>query len=287
MKRAGWLLGVAVLLVLGSLLYNYVVPAQVPMELRLTEAQGEVSLERPEDGMVDPEVGTALQASDRIFTGNLGRATLSLGEETHIQVRPASSVEVVDVGEEGVSLELQGGALRATVRPDSGAVRIGNRGREVLAVHGELEVGVRDDVMQVRALDGTLSLRGTDVASLEAGEQVLVVEQHASVAPIPEELLLEVEWPATAQRTKEETMVLRGTTEPGVEVVIEGPFGSRTATAGADGGFAVEVPLAEGPNAASIRAVNALGDTVEVSGALPTRDTRAAVIRSRVEQEAP
>lgn len=287
MRRGIWVLGVIVLLALSSAVYDYAASSERAPELRISESEGQVTLERIEEGAVPPSVGTPLQASDRVVTGAVGRATLTLGEDTHIQVRPASSVEVVDVDEAGVSLELQGGALRATVRPDSGVVRIGNRGREVLQVHGAMEVGVDDDVFKVRAVEGEVALSGMDASRLDEGEQALVIEQHADIAPIPEELLLAVEWPESAERTRDPSVQLAGQTEPGVQVVVEGAFGTRTARADAQGNFTVEVPLVEGANPAQVRAVNALGDAVALTGVLPTRDTRAGVIRAKVRSGTP
>jgi hypothetical protein len=255
-------------------------------ELRLTEVEGEVELARP-SGPAEARRGTVLQPLDRVATGEGGHAILTLGRDTNIRVGPASSLAVVGVDETGVSLELENGALQATVRPESGAVRVGNRGRSVLATAGEFEVGVLGEVLQVSATRGGLSLSGIDATRLEEGQQATVLDRHADVGAIPEELLLAVVWPEST-RTRATTASISGRTTPGARVAIRGAGFEVVVVAGADGEFTVaDLPLSEGDsNPVEIEAVDALGRRAPVErGTLGIRDTRGPSFQGGVEYD--
>ncbi|MEQ1572252.1 MAG: FecR domain-containing protein, partial [Myxococcota bacterium] len=265
--------------------YGYLRGERSRAQLELAEVAGEVHIGRAAGA---PAVvrGTVLQLEDRVSTGPDGRAVLRLGRETQIRVGPESAVQVTAIDEAGVSLELEDGLLQATVRPESGAVRVANRGREVLATNGEFTVGVSDDVMQVGATQGTLSMSGVDAARVEQGQQVTVVDRRATVSPIPEELLLAVQWPAEA-RTRAEITRVTGTTQPGASVRLRGSFGVRTVTADREGRFEAELPLVEGDNRIAVDATDLLGQSTTVEGMLQTRDTRGPSFHGGVDYRPP
>ena len=143
-----------------------------------------------------------LTVDDHLETLEGSRAVLGLGRETRIRLGPESSLRVTALGPEGVQLELEDGALQATVRPGA-PVRVGSEGREIVATNAEFAMGVSDGVVQVEALQGEIGLSGADQTRLEAGSVATIVDRRAVIAPIPEELLLEVRWPA-ADRTRDE-----------------------------------------------------------------------------------
>jgi hypothetical protein len=273
-----------VLVAMGSAWWQYLESEQAPARLELTDVTGDVQLQRP-SGPTDPADGTVLGPQDRVATGPDGRAVLALGRETHIRIGPESAVQVTGVDATGVSLALEDGALQATVRPESGAVRVANRGREVLATNGEFAVGVSDDVMQVSATKGSLSLSGVDRTRIEEGEQATIVDRHADLQPIPEELVLAVQWPQEA-RTRSEATRVTGTTDPGARVRLTGSFGVRTVTANAQGAFVAEVPLAEGDNPIHVEAFDSLGRATRIDGMLQTRDTTGPSFRGGVDYAA-
>jgi len=76
------------------------------------------------------------------------------------------------------------------------------------------------------------------------------------VSPVPRELLLSVDWPGRVLRTH--TAVIRGRAPAGVLVSV----GGARVVVGDDGTFAREVPLAEGPNAVVVSAVDVRGRQV-------------------------
>jgi len=277
------LLTAVVVIAMVTALWRYLAVDTYRGELVLTEVVGSVTLERPEVDPVAASPGTVLGAEDRIATGAGGRAVLSMGAETRARLGPTSSVQVIAVDETGISLELEDGALHATVRPGSGAVRVANRGRAVLATSGSFQVGVAGEVMQVNALSGDVSLVGVDRTRLDAGQQATLVDRRAEVGEVPESLLLAVEWPAQAARTRRRSDVLRGRTAPGAQVVIRGSFGERTIRADTLGHFEAEVPLGEGGNPVGIEAVDAFGARAADSGALHIRDTHGPSFQAGVE----
>lgn len=277
------LLVVVVVVGMASALWRYLRAEQPRAELRFSEVSGKVRLDR-QDGPEAARRGTRLRPEDRVTTGPESRAVLTLGQETHIRLGPESTVQVTGLDDAGVSLELENGALQATVRPDSGAVRVENRGRGVLATNGEFEVGVSDDVLQVSATRGTLSLTGLDETRLEEGTQAVVLDRHAEIGQVPEELLLAVAWPE-AGRTRARTTRVTGRTVPRARVLLSGSFGEAIVRADEQGEFSAEVPLGEGDNPVRVEAIDALGNRAEVAGMLQTRDTVGPSFRGGVEYE--
>ncbi len=278
-------LATVILVAMVSTVWHYLHIERQHPELTLSEISGEVRLQRPNANQIEPARGMLLLPSDRLATGARSRAVLTLGRDTHVRMGPTSSIQVVAVDESGVSLELEDGALRATVRPESGAVQIANQGRAVLATRGEFEVGVDEDILQIRTLDGTASLSGLDQTRLETGQQATVIDRHADVGPIPEELLLAIDWPDTAQRTRGPSSILSGTTAPRARVRLSGSFGERLLRADEEGYFEAEIPLQEGPNPVEVEATDALGQRRHRVGSLQIRDTRGPTFRGGVEYD--
>ena len=194
-----------------------------------------------------------------------------------------------------------GGVARARERraagdraADSGAVRLTNRGRVVLATNGDFAVGVeRTDpedgafgVMQINATRGSVSLSGMDATQLQEGEQAVVIDRHAEVGTVPEELLLAVDWPAEA-RTRAAATTVSGVTLPGALVKLSGTFGERTVKANSEGRFVAELPLEEGDNPIEVSATDILGKAASIEGMLQTRDTRGPSFGAGVDYNRP
>lgn len=275
-------LGLIVVIAGASALWRYVAVEDLGAELVIVETSGEVRVHGSSRSVDGVEPGTVLQADDRVQTGDSSRAVLALGSDTRIRLGPTSSLQVRAISEDGVSLELENGALEATVRPESGAVRIGNRGREVIATNADFEVGARDEVLQVTASRGELSLVGVDVTRVDAGSQAIIVDRKADVGPISEDLLLAVEWPEGA-RTREPSTVVTGRTVPGAVVRLHHERGVVEVQADGTGSFRAEVPLAEGENEVRVEAVDVLGHQAEATHALQTRDTQGPTFQAGVE----
>ena len=275
------LLTLVVLLAMASALWSYLRWEPDAPGLVLAEISGDVRISRSAADL-DAKPGIELLPNDRVGTGPDGRARLSVGDQTEIRLGPSAQVAVQAVNESGVSLELEGGALQATVRPDSGGVKLSNRGRQVLATIADFEMGVSNDILQVSVSRGELSASGIDRSRIAEGEIATIVDRHAEVGPVPEELLLAIDWPQEA-RTRAQITRVSGRTQPGANVTLSGSFGRRTISADTQGHFSAELPLAEGDNPIEVRAVDVFGREASVEGMLQTRDTRGPSFQGGVE----
>jgi hypothetical protein len=275
------ILALVVVLSMGSAWWRYVRGDGPTPVLTLTRVEGDVRIQR-DAGDVAGEDGVQLRPRDRVATATSAQAVLTLGDTTLIRVRPETNLEVVAVDGSGVSLELENGALQATVRPESGAVRVGHRDRSVVATSGAFDVGVRKGIMHIDATEGSLSLSGMDVVRLDAGQQATVIDRHAIIGPATEELLLAVQWP-DQKRTRAPETTVRGTTEAGAFVHLRWNGGHAEVTADEQGAFEVSIPLGEGRNSLEVEAVDALGNRAQDVGELEVRDTIGPAFHGGVE----
>lgn len=281
----GWSVPSLLLAVLAAAGAWWATRVPEPPALVLVDLDGGVTLTRGGGGGDLAAPGAVLAPDDHLTTGIDGRASLRLGDETTITVGPTSSLEIAAVDAAGVTLELEGGALSATVRSDSGAVRVGSRGRSVVATHAVFDVGVDGEVLQVAVSEGDVSLSGTDVTRVGAGQQVWVVDRHGEVGQIPEELLLAVEWPTEA-RARRESWTVEGTTAPAARVRIRGGQETVEVVADAKGAFRGTIALTEGENQVVVESTDLLGRRTEVPGVL-VRDTTGPAFRAGVEYGRP
>jgi len=233
-------------------------------DLVLAEVDGEVAVSDGAGKALQAEVGQRLSPADRVATGTDAVAVLGLGSETRIRLGGTSSLKITSVDESGVQVELEDGALQATVRPNSGSVRVGSGGREALATNADFSMGVNGDVIQVAPTRGTVNLSGVDATRVEPGSVATIVDKHAQVALVTEDFLLEVEWPEV-RRTKAATRQLSGTTLPSAFIYVDGEL---MAQADAQGAFELDVVVEEGRNEIEVQAVDLLGHEVTVHGEL-------------------
>jgi len=263
-------------------LWTYLGHEEADAALVLVEVSGDVVLTGP-DIAVEAASGVRLVPLQRVATGENARAILALGDETRIRIGPTASVQVQEIEQDGVTLELEEGALHAVVRPNSGALRVASRGREILATDAEFDAGVRDDHLVFEVERGDAMVLGVERASLlQQGERLTVgADGGPTVGAIPDDLLLEVEWPEE-RRTRAEAATLTGTTEPGALVQVKGGAGQIEVVADASGVFQATVPLWEGDNTVRVEAIDVLGNQVAVEGEM-VRDTRGPGFRGGVE----
>ncbi len=242
------------------------------VEVVVLERFGDVRVGRA-DGETSAKAGDVLYVTDRVRTGDGGRAILAVGGRSRIAVAPSSDLVVAGVGADGVRVTLEGGRIEATIFPEDGPVRVGAREQEFVATRADFAIGVDGSTVMARTTSGSLEVLGADIAALSEGTEATFTDRASRVGPVPEELLLDVPWP-DGTPTRAATTRLQGTTTPGCRLKIRGPFpGELTARAGADGSFDVEVPLVEGANRVTIVAVDALGRERIVEGVVGQRDT--------------
>lgn len=266
-------------------LASYFVDRPLETALTLRALEGDVQISDAGAKMRPVVEGMELKQSDRVVTGKDSFAILGVGGETSIRIEPTSKLEVRELDETGVRLELEEGLLRAEVRPSSGTVRVGNRGREFVASDADLAFGVRDGGLVIEATRGELmavGVVGTD--QITPGQRLSVLaDGQSGVSEIPADLLLAVEWPKE-RRTRVARTSVTGATEAGATVQIRAGSGTVEVVADADGRFDAEIPLVEGANTVRVSARNVLGEEVETEQVL-VRDTRGPTIRVGVEYE--
>jgi hypothetical protein len=261
-------LAVVLLVAAAIAILSYTQEETVRSDLTLIEIDGEVHVIGGDGKAEQVTDGLVLDAKDRVSTGLASRAVLAMGADSRIRLGPQAVVEVVAHDEQGVTLELEGGALQATVRPGPTALRIGSNGREVVATDATFEMGVGEDgTLVVEVSEGAAATSGmTGVAELHAGERATVSSQGAGVVtPVTSELMLAVAWPLPG-KTAVPTQLVSGSTAPGALVNVRGGGKVVQVKADLEGKFTVEVPLIEGDNALSAEATDPLGKVASVDG---------------------
>jgi hypothetical protein len=271
------LLLIAFIFAVGFVGYQVLFGDGLGDRFRIVTVAGEVEHVRA-NGEADQAVeGSVLREGDRIRSGDGGTAVLGLGEDTRISVDSTTTLEVLGVTADGVQIELEGGRVRATVRPGSGSVGVTADGKRVSATDADFDVA-RDGNgnFAVSSTRGELSIEGVGgVDNLAAGVELVVPNGGAPVrAPASDALLLHVALPPRP-RTRETRVEITGETQPGSRVEVTGGAGAVTTSADPSGRFVVSVPLAEGKNALVVRAKNALGREATVVTAEIERDTTA------------
>lgn len=255
-----------------------------------TDELGGVSLQRVV-GPVEVEgrggtrggtTGELLAPGDRVRAGEGGQAVLAFGEASSIVLEEQSSLTIRGADDQGVEVELEGGRVRAVVRPGDGSLGILNGDRRVRATDATFEVGVDDEGgLAVEAAEGTLELQGFgDRSALGPGERIsLVPGGDPWVSDAQRELLLELD-PGRALIAARE-QVLTGTTDPHARVVVTGGQEPVRGRADDEGVWALTVALVEGDNALVVTATDALGAerSVEWKVAVDTHPPQAVEIR--------
>ncbi len=252
--------------------------------LVLRSAQGDVTVSGTPVG--DLAGGVTLGESDTLKTGVDSRAVLAMGDQSELELGPAASIRVKSVKDNEVSIELNSGAVQAVVRPGSRALRLAHERREVLTTDASLSMGVGEDgTLMVQARQGRLMLAGiAGFSELEHGQQLTVGSEHnVKVAPIPDDLFLAVQWPGQIRTRKDSAMVM-GKTEPESRIRILGGTEPRVLKADARGNFEAEVSLWEGDNRLQVQVTDILGNENSAEATV-TRDTTGPNFRGGVQYE--
>lgn len=271
------LLALAVIALLGWLGYGYLFGDNAEATIRLADIAGDVAIER--GGTRSPaSEGATLSATDRLTAGKNGGATLELGEGNRVAVGPDTSLTVTSVTEEGVGIALEGGRVKATIRPDGPALDLTARGKRIEADDADFDVVVEGETVGVTTTRGVLTAEGQRLA---AQQRLLMGEGKPLQLPVSEQLLLEMAWPADP-RTPRPTLSVAGETEPGARVTVWIGTVEAAALAGRDGRFSVDVPLGEGVNEVRVSAINVFGQVTEANWAV-TRDSTPPTIGVEVQ----
>lgn len=234
--------------------------------LVVLQANGDVQRHNPAAGGAPVFVGDRLLARDRVQVGEGSGAVLGVGDDTRLRLDPLSVIEVVSVDAEGVMIELEDGRVQARVRAGSPRLAVSSRGRTVQSNDADFTVGADDDVLAVQVERGAVELAGpAGTEQVGMGESAVANGARSPILQTADtRLLLEVKWPDA--QTKVSEIKLAGTTAPYARLGVTGAARPVRGRADADGGFHLAVQLREGRNDLVVRAWDALGREITVTG---------------------
>jgi hypothetical protein len=185
-------------------------------------------------------------------------------------------IRILEADAAGVRVELEGGRVKASVRPGSPVLGISSRGRAIVARDATFSMGVDPDgALAVESEQGSVELQGFGANDrLAAGKRLVDVPGQASVVdPSTTELLLSVRWPNATIRA--DLATIQGSTSAFAEVIVRPEEGAGLRLrAGADGHFEAILPVQEGENAFTVVAREPNGQHIEAAGTI-ARDSKA------------
>ncbi len=275
------LLAVAILLV-GVGVYRVVFGLEEEPAVRVESVRGTVERQGRE-GVEVVKSGMRVGLEERIVVGAGSQAALTFGENMRLTLQSESSLRVLGSSGNGLRVELEDGRVQATVRPGGAELGVVAAGREVTADSARFTMGVgAADSMGVEVREGRVSVAGVEgVEAVGQGERLVATAEGPLVqGAIPTRLLLEVQWPG-AEATRSEKALIRGSTEPGAEVLAGGEAGAVRTVADPEGRFALEVALEEGENSLKLQARGVTGQEQTAESTL-TRDSEAPTGRFEV-----
>ncbi|MBL8615871.1 MAG: hypothetical protein JNM72_09715 [Deltaproteobacteria bacterium] len=265
-ENLGLLLALLVILLVGVVGYRALFGPQGP-ELVVLDAVGQAVRVRAAEGAVPLRVGDALAVDDQLMVGETGVLRVGIGEGSELSLQANSALRLTAVTDDGVRVELEGGAVSARVRAGAPSLGLRARGRELQLASGEVNAGLADDGrLTVEVLAGELALSGVDgQATLAAGRRLDLADGQAPVAaPITEALQIQVRGPSTIGEDGAVSVIAQ--TQPYALVELSGAGATVQVVAGPDGIArlpAVIVP--RGGATVALRARDALGREASVT----------------------
>lgn len=244
----------------------------VDLELRVTEVQGTVEIER--GGVRRPvKLGDVLVASDALVTAP-GASVRIVSATYEFKVEEIGRFGVEQATSASSRFRLDRGLVSARVDEDpSRAVEIAAaRSAVARTTGGELQVSSSGQVVAVAVRRGGARFTSAgQTVEVAAGQRTAAAAEGAPSAPsaIPAEVLLEVAWPEE-RITNQRRIPVTGRYVPGATVVI----GGSTMEVQPDGRFKGTVVLREGEQQLTARA-RAAGVYSEARGPPVVLDTRA------------
>ncbi|HKA90234.1 MAG TPA: hypothetical protein VKE22_21380 [Haliangiales bacterium] len=249
-------------------------PAPVPRPLapgafELVDVTGSVEVRRS-GRWIDVAPGERLLPAEAVRTGPEGSARLRDASGDEVFLRERVKLEVLALTQTVAELLLTSGKVRASTGGERLAISAG--GAHAVAPRGARftiyadprgAVAVASDAGEVKVM-----ARGAEVA-VGPNAQTFVEPGRPPEDPVavPDEVFLAVAWPEAA--VQQSQITLRGRTSRGADVAING----RPVSVGADGSFAVQVPLREGSNRVEVVAEPIVGPAKRVVRDVSARTT--------------
>lgn len=214
--------------------------------------------------------GDTLTRSEVVRTAAGAGAVLRLSAGTEVELR-----EKVEIGLDrlpgGASVDLRHGKVFARVSGPEGLeinahdTRTANEGPAHFVVmsddSGRVSVAALSGSARFSAGGKSLSVPAGSESSSQAGAPPTMPER------IPEEVLLDVVWPADEQRHTVERAAVQGRARPSTTVTVNGT----TAPVGPDGRFNAVVPLRVGKNTLDVAAEDVTGRMRHATGTVVRR----------------
>lgn len=236
---------------------------------------GEVQVRRPQGAWEALAPGRALSRGDEIRTADFSEVVLRDAAGATVSVTPNTTFIL---GEESPAVSrftLGAGKIAADIRREpERRYEFGARGGEARADTSGAAFSL---VADGKGLLGVVTRRG-EVGLAAKGKRVVVGAGRQAVAlpgkapgdplPIPDEVFLQVKWPA--KRTDRAKVAVVGHTDSGARIRV----GGRAVTVGPDGAFRTEIPLEEGENTVVVVAEDAAGNVQRRIGPTVVRETR-------------
>lgn len=248
---------------------------QVSGDVQVSGAEGQVEVGLP---------GQRIALDDRVVTGSgSSTAIIAAGEGVELSLSPNTDLRVTGISEDALSVDLDGGRLRAEVNRGGRALSVGNRGRVVRTDDGTFTVAATDGVFATEVERGTVQVDGVDgITSVGEGGGVTVLPDGSAARwTIPDEVFLGVDWP-TERRTRAESVRVTGVTAPGALVTISGGIRPVQVRASAEGRFEVRLELPEGEVPVRVEVVDAFGRAAGDAVAFEV-DRTPPTLRGRIE----
>jgi len=232
-------------------------PMEAPevVELQLLHIEGEVEVRASGGDWRAAVVGEQLEPAGAVRTGAEGRVVMGSTASYEVQLDPGTHISVKALTHSISRLLLERGMATANVREQRHVFEVATAGSDAVARSDDGSFTVSNDgagTVAVASHRGEVELSGAGrLVVVRAGQQSLVLAGQAPTepSPIPESLLLKVQWPQQAT-LRQRRLVVAGESVPGTQVEI----GGHPVTVGADGRFTTEIELREGRNPLRVRA---------------------------------
>jgi len=220
-------------------------PAEAEHGAVVAATRGRVELLSRGEDWSEASVGVRLGPEDAIRTGPGAEADLQFGEESTITVAERAQVVVREVSEATQPLTLRKGrvtadwkqgARRLVIEDETGKVVAATKAARfsVLAAGESFVVATQTGTVNLDAAGASIAIKGGETSRVDKGKAPTPAQ------PLTKELLLKV---AAAQVAREGVCaVIKGSTEPGAEVLIDG----EPVEIDAQGRFSISVPRRAG-----------------------------------------
>lgn len=239
-------------------------PSPASPSATVIEVEGVLERRLGEDGWAPVAAGERLRAEDTIRTPAAGRAVLAVGDASRIDVTERTELSVREITAAVQRLRLARGRIAIDHQPDGARVLVveSERGDAVARTHGaRFSLLSAGGALSVATETGVVRLEsGGARVEVAAGQRSVAVPGAAPsrAAPIPLAVLLRV-GAAAAPRDPGLCAVVRGRTEAGSEVLVEG----EPVAVAPDGRFEVRVLRRVGMVHARVVTRDVAGRTVQ------------------------